>query len=162
MEVITRHFINKCDSKASYLKPPLKKVIGKMHFLCRVSSLFLDSGLQTALTDFLETSWLFSPQSLPYDNNPRGCSAQRKQNPWCGWQLQALVSFSHCDGMSVAAFILVQNPHDVILNLQTQNSHAGSILKSRCAKLSSLLILSIKGSFRWKCALFCIAYSLRI
>lgn len=28
---------------------------------------------------FSETSWFFSPQSLPYDNNPQGYSAQWKQ-----------------------------------------------------------------------------------
>lgn len=61
MEVITRYFINKCNSKASYLKLPPKTVIGKMHFLCGVSGLFLDSGLQIALIEFEKHLGSFHP-----------------------------------------------------------------------------------------------------
>lgn len=142
MEVITRHFINKCKSKARYLKPPPRNVIGKKPFLCGVSSLFLDSGLQIVLTDFLETSWFFSPQSLPYDKDPQGCRAQWKKDPWCGWQLQAPASFYYCDGRAVAGRTLVLNPHDVIANLQAKNSNIGSILVHRCAELNSRVLRS--------------------
>lgn len=47
-----------------------------------------------------------------------------------------------------------KNPHDVILNLQTQNSNMGSILKYRCAKLNSLLVPGIEGFFTLRICIY--------
>lgn len=103
MEVITRHFINKWDSKAN--ESLLQKSYGENAFPLWWIQLVSWLRLAPCSHWFLETSCLPSLQLLPYDN-PRGCRAQWKQNPWCGriCRLQPLSVFVMMDCLLLYSF----------------------------------------------------------
>lgn len=155
MEVITRHFINKWDSKAieSLLQ---KKLWGKCISLVVDPACFLTQACTLLSLIFRNILPPFTPITSIWQST--GMQGSMKAKPLMWTHLQAPASFCfRDDGLSAAVFILVQNPHDVILNLQIQNCNTGSLLKNRCAKLNHLLVSGTEGSLLWEYVSFLIA-----
>lgn len=92
---------------------------------------------------FLETSWFFSPQSLPYDNNPRGYSAQWKQKSLM-WMAAAGSGLFLLSWWTVCCCIHFGSKSTWRYSELTgqKNSNIGSTLIYRCAKLNTSVLYS--------------------
>lgn len=126
MEVITRHFINKCKWKASYLKPPPKNSYwGNAFPLWRIQHV---SWLWLARCSpwFVETSWFFSPQSLPIWQRSTGTQSSVQARP----------------SMRMAASVLWWTACSCI--------HFGFQIHTMLFYSESLLVPDIDGSLLWE------------